>query len=608
LKQLLLVLLLCLFKPIYATHLVGGEMTYKYLGANVYEVKLSLFIDCYNGSTGAIASDATCNFAVFEGNTGNNIPSLCKSVQRDKPVRVSKTNYNCIKIAPNACVDAYDYVTQVTLPPRTGGYIISFQRCCRNGTLINIVSPLNTGGNFWTAVNDTTGVGYNTSPVFKNLPPNFLCANAPLTFDHSATDADGDSLVYEFFQPYSSKTSNVRTDCSNNETPPFAKITYESGYTFNNAIPSSPASSLDPKTGILRITPTMQGQFVVGIMVKEYRKGKLIGSTKRDYQFNVQNCVFETTSAFISPSINCNREVTLANNSKNATSYAWDFGDTSIRTDTSSAKVGYYKYKKAGVYLVTLKAFNGSCYDSISKWITVVDRLNFKLPDDIFICKSFTLNIHPDTFYRSAKYLWSNGSTDSNILVNSIGTYWVNVQVDKCSSNDTIEIKNDVLGIGLKSDTIICEPVMHEFVGKLRILGSVQNVEWFFNGELTPFNSLDTLLSINKKGKYCVRGIKTNNCPFQDTIDVLSIDGKHQFKLGNVFTPNNDGVNDVFPEPSPNYLYKLWVFDRWGMQVFYGEDQAWDAKQFADGNYYFFIEMEACGAELNTHGIVRVIH
>jgi len=608
LKHLLLILLLCLFKQTYATHIVGGDLTYQYIGFNVYEVKLALFIDCYNGNSGAIASDLTCSFAVFEGNTGANIPTLCKAVQRDNPVRVSKTNYNCIKIAPNACVDAYEYKTLMTLPPRTGGYIISFQRCCRNSTLVNVLNPLSTGGNFWTTVNDTSGFGYNSSPVFKNLPPNFLCTNSPFYFDHSATDADGDSLAYEFFQPYSGKPSNSKPDCGTFETPPFSKIVYESGYTFNNAIPSSPASSLNPKTGFLRITPTMQGQFVVGILVKEFRKGRLIGSTKRDYQFNVQNCVFETTSAFVTPSVNCNREVYFTNNSQNAKTYKWDFGDSSTIADTSSAKQGYFKYKKAGTYLVTLKAYNGNCYDSISKLITVFDRINFNLPKDVFICKSFTLNIRPDTTYRNAKYLWSNGSTDSSILVNSIGTYWLNVQLGNCSTFDTIEIKNDDLSIGLQADTLTCEPVRNEFIGKLDVLGSVKNIEWFFNGELIPFNSQDTLVAINQKGVYWVRGLKTNNCPFQDTIEVLAINSQQQFKLGNVFTPNNDGFNDVFPEYTPHYLYKLWVFDRWGKQVYYGEDEAWDAKLYADGTYYYFIEMEACGAELNTHGIVRVIH
>ncbi len=67
---------------------------------------------------------------------------------------------------------------------------------------------------------------------------------------------------------------------------------------------------------------------MVGIVVKEYRDGQLIGFTQRDYQFNVQQCVFETTSAFATPDVNCDREVFFTNNSNNASSYLWNFGDS----------------------------------------------------------------------------------------------------------------------------------------------------------------------------------------------------------------------------------------------------------------------------------------
>ena len=32
-----------------ATHIVGGDLNYKYLGNNQYEIRLSVFRDCYNG-------------------------------------------------------------------------------------------------------------------------------------------------------------------------------------------------------------------------------------------------------------------------------------------------------------------------------------------------------------------------------------------------------------------------------------------------------------------------------------------------------------------------------------------------------------------------------
>lgn len=607
-KRLLLFILLLLQIKAMATHIVGGEMTYTHLSGNWYEIKLFLYIDCENGNPGAIAQDQYANLALFEGDSGKQLNTLCNSVLRGAPVRVSKTNYNCIKISPDACVDAYEYVTTMELPPIKGGYYISFQRCCRNNTILNLISPLSTGENIWTRINDTTGIGYNSSPSFRNLPPNFLCTNAPLVFDHSATDADGDSLVYEFFHPYTgATTNNPRPECLQYQSPPFSQVAFESGYSPGNAIPSSPAVSLNGKTGILNLTPTLQGQFVVGILVKEYRKGVLIGHTRRDYQFNVQNCVFETTSAFVTPSVNCNREVFFTNNSQNADSYLWNFGDTGTLADTSVAKTGYYRYPAAGTYLVTLKAANGNCVDSIKKTVTVFDRINFKLPDDLFLCQNQTLSLRPDTFYQKARYLWSNGSADSSIQVNGSGLYWLNVKLGNCDTYDSILISLDNEQVNLYADSLRCNPQSNEASATLRVGGSFQTINWWSDPDVIPAGHTDSVLQIRKQGKFAVSGLKTNKCPYSDTVEVGGGNFDRQLKTPNVFTPNSDGINDAFPDVKPPYNYRLHIFNRWGIEIFSGDNSPWQAAGFATGTYYYFIEMEACGSEKQVHGVVRVI-
>ena len=47
------------------------------------------------------------------------------------------------------------------------------------------------------------------------------------------------------------------------------------------------------------------------------------------------------------------------------------------------------------------------------------------------------------------------------------------------------------------------------------------------------------------------------------------------------FTPNGDGVNDFFEVYGADLQeVKLWIFDRWGNELFYGEDDLarWDGK------------------------------
>lgn len=124
----------------------------------------------------------------------------------------------------------------------------------------------------------------NSDPVFKFFPPLFICVNQPFTFNHSATDLNGDSLVYSLYQPY----NNTAPTFTNN-TASFPPITYVGGYNALNPLGAGPFS-INPSTGLLSGTPGTLGQFVVGVKVKEYRNGVYIGETIRDFQFNVVNC------------------------------------------------------------------------------------------------------------------------------------------------------------------------------------------------------------------------------------------------------------------------------------------------------------------------------
>ncbi|MFZ9970393.1 MAG: hypothetical protein ACO3GK_03670, partial [Bacteroidia bacterium] len=84
-------------------------MTYTYLGNNQYKLRLDIYMDCLNGSDQAIQQDYTAYISIFNGGNNKMLSGYPKSVTRSGPKRILKTNYNCIKVAPNACVDHYWY-------------------------------------------------------------------------------------------------------------------------------------------------------------------------------------------------------------------------------------------------------------------------------------------------------------------------------------------------------------------------------------------------------------------------------------------------------------------------------------------------------------------
>jgi gliding motility-associated-like protein len=81
----------------------------------------------------------------------------------------------------------------------------------------------------------------------------------------------------------------------------------------------------------------------------------------------------------------------------------------------------------------------------------------------------------------------------------------------------------------------------------------------------------------------------------------------------NVFTPNNDGVNETFdiadPQSKPIY-YSLTIFNRWGQKVFETKQHtpSWDGNQLPDGTYFYQLEAEFCqGNPIKKSGFVKLV-
>lgn len=71
--------------------------------------------------------------------------------------------------------------------------------------------------------------------------------------------------------------------------------------------------------------------------------------------------------------------------------------------------------------------------------------------------------------------------------------------------------------------------------------------------------------------------------------------------IPNIFTPNNDGKNDVYnPQFPATSAYELRVVNRWGVQVFETTDvkKAWDGKNCSDGVYFIYLKATLTTGEI----------
>lgn len=365
-------LLLCFFLisvKALATHVVGGEIIYQHVGGSSYILTVKLYRDCDPAS---VDFPGSTTVLVDEGDgtpyTTFNLPMLGRDTLNPA--------LDTCAFDPGICVEEAIYSAVVSLPPGVGGYHLYYQLCCRNGSIDNINNPLNARETFYAYVPDNNIYLTNSSPVITNFPPVYVCNLQDLSLDFGATDADGDSLVYSFYTPYdgvngSGITYNAAQPPNNFQASP---VQWLASYSANSPLDPSgfPGLTIDPQTGFITGSPVMQGQFVVGVRVDEYRGDSLIGRITRDFQFNVVNCP-PPQNAGIGVADACNgTNIQFQNLSgAGANGFWWDFG-TGNPGDTSIVINPVFNYPSIGTYTVTLIAQKGTlCADTATFDLTI---------------------------------------------------------------------------------------------------------------------------------------------------------------------------------------------------------------------------------------------
>lgn len=306
---LLLYFFLGLTADLPARHIIGGEITYECLGEGNYEFTMKIYRDC--NCTNCANFDQEAFIAIYQCETGVDCQNLSQNdyaARLNVPLMevnlVEQPDYPCL-IPPNVCVEEGIYKFRLSdyglrLPLSNLSYHISYQRCCRNVTINNIVRPEDSGATYTIEITPEAQRLCNSSPVFDEFPPTIICAGAPLNFDHSATDPDGDQLVYEFCPPLTGGgpglDPGLYSTCDGAAPNPACPPPYDEvnfilpTFTPSTPMGGNPVVRIDPQTGLITGTPMIQGQFVVGVCVKEYRDGQLLSTVFRDFQFNVAGC------------------------------------------------------------------------------------------------------------------------------------------------------------------------------------------------------------------------------------------------------------------------------------------------------------------------------
>lgn len=560
-KRLVLIFLLCIGLPlmIIAAHIRGGEMYYRYLGTTSdgraqYLVTVKLYLNC--GATGG-QLDPYAPFTIFDKSNNTQVGSVIRAPYRDSTIIRYDPNSNpCITNPPDdVCYMLRYYETTITLAPNTQGYIIALQRCCRIADIVNMTSPSNNYGSTYTAEIPGTALAVtpaawqNNSPQFNPNDAVAICYGSPFTFDFSATDTDGDSIVYQLCDAYSG--GGTRNDdahcaqCAQPEpavAPPYNSIPYRSPY--SGSVPLGLNASINSKTGILSgVAPNVEGQYVVTACAYEYRQGVLISIHRKDIHIRVADCI--PLKATLKPDYDyCDDfNVTFKNETVNPPNsvYIWSYGDnTKSDTTTNLEGMVQHLFADTGTYTIKLKVIlAGQCVDSTTTLAKVYPGF-FPAFDISGTCLYTSIQFFDQTqatYGVVSKWRWSFGdetvTNDSSIIKNPSWKYstlgFKTVQLIVESSKgciDTIskqaEVRDKPLITLPFKDTLICANVVVQDTLQLHASGN-GTFSWSPVALMVNSTSADPLVFPKTTTVYHVQ-LNENGCINEDSVRVRVVD------------------------------------------------------------------------------------
>lgn len=537
----------------WATHIVGGEMNYRCLGNDQYEIQLTIFRDCETGipdfddpaSIGVFAFDAVTNTYFLDTGVGQ-FGQLLIPKMNDDTLNPNLSD-PCKVVPPNVCVNTSTYTDTITLPFRVGGYTLAYQRCCRNQSIQNIIDPLDTGATYPVEISETSLLECNSNAVFNEWPPIYICVNEPIDFDHSATDIDGDSLVYKLCTPFQGATPDIPMPQPPN-APPFDEVVWiDPPYNLSNVLGGQPLA-IDSETGFLTGVPNTIGQFVVGICVEEYRNGELISTTRRDFQYNVGICG-DFVSSFFVPEVSCDGlEVSFDDQSINDLSsapldYVWTFNDPNNPGASSTQSNPVYIYSDTGTYTVELaiqlEIGGFLCTDTSFSTFSVYEPSLFPVFSAEVVDCDDPININfnntsLDTVFNITDWEWSvNGNAFSNsenpptfIDNNGLDSFEIQLVItNEKGCVDTISQLVDVgIDLGYNNLTATCEPES-TFELTVDVFGSPDITSWNWMpaaGILSGGNTNSPLVDLEVADTYYFSVEYDEGCIFEDSITIAN--------------------------------------------------------------------------------------
>ncbi|MCX6181406.1 MAG: gliding motility-associated C-terminal domain-containing protein [Bacteroidetes bacterium] len=447
--------------------------------------------------------------------------------------------------------------------------------------------------------------------VSLNLSKNSLCVNEP-SWKVSSFTPHGGELVgagisgMNFYPSLAAIGSNTIkyqfTDsrgCTNSSS---AMLTVSELPVVSFTLTNNTMCRNDSPMNIVVATPA-GGQFTgSGVVGNQFNPSlAAIGKNSITYTYtNPYGCASSATSdmtvnpspkALISDTTICEYTNVIFDAGAGFNSYLWSDAASGNQQKVTSTVAGKYTVTVSNQY---------NCLATTSAVLTINNLPKPDLGNDLEICDGEIATLNPQT-NTSLFYEWTPSSTASTYKATKTGKYIVKVADNiGCFGMDSIQVLVHDLPFAIASnDTMMCDNDFDKLTLGVKYNGT-KSIEWSDNT-----TNADSIV-IHHTGNYWVKVIDSNLCATKKFIQVSEHCKDVTIDWPNVFTPNNDGLNDYFYPKNVNDdnllemlanidFYKFEVYDRWGTLLYQTPDSmpVWDGtfngQTVSPGTYYWTV-------------------
>ncbi|MFA5045453.1 MAG: PKD domain-containing protein [Paludibacter sp.] len=277
-------------------------------------------------------------------------------------------------------------------------------------------------------------------------------------------------------------------------------------------------------------------------------------------------------------------------------SFSWDFGDG----ENSTLKNVQHSFSTYGTYNVKLTISSESCSSIYQKTVVFAPLPKLLYENEIKLCEGDSI---VQRVTNAVTHRWSDDSMADSLMIKHKGDYSVIcTSTDGCLDTLNFKVTCDLFNYTIQSDReelSLDKKPLHLWSENIPF----SNYSWDF-GDGTVGNGYDVEHSFNvlKEGYYDVKlkVINPNGCPEYATKRFWIVNNS----VTNSFSPNGDGVNDVFLEG-----WHIKVYNRNGILIFEGNN-GWDGTYkgsiVSNGTYFFIMDYISESGPKYKEGYVMV--